>query len=635
MINRLLLNRRHSRARGWADLLAKGLALSFDTRQIQTAVLGDPESDDPVVCPTDSVELDEFRQEYLGATFWCGVLLGGCGGQLMTRRGNARVSHFAHFPDPDGILPSCGRRSPGVASADHLYVKAATQAWLRGQGHNPRYRYAERDNSPIGSLVEIALGGHKIDLYMDRTTPPSLGADAGDIILGPGVTLDHLTLARRGYVNRVRFDSDGNKRVMILGTELPHVGTEWNIDLADCTIDEHGRLITPVVARLQAERRLPPATDTAPATPTADAVQPAARQQPRSAVAEVPAQIGALARRINTAVREKETAVVRQLHTEAERELARCEAQAYEHLQTAIKHAEDWISRQNRIRQLLFTRIDEAVQHSRDLEVLTLVPQVNELLKHDKATTPEESSILVSADALLRDARRRPGRPAPPRLATSLVPRRKKPTRAQRQSQRQALARARSVIGQLRVKGIASVQEKQLIGSLVPLARTAGDLLSVAERYDVDKWAQKLADPTQWPSSEGAAAALPEPEPPVQHGGTSARLVPVAAAVRGALKKAARERTATSWERLESQLGSALPRLTTHERVQVLTMVDRAKTADAPLLSSLLAAGDPDFAPHYRSVITALGLEAPDDDDTLRDVIEADVEQVYTNEQLR
>ncbi|MEV0449868.1 hypothetical protein [Streptomyces sp. NPDC050600] len=605
--------------------------MSFDNRQIQTAVLGDPESDDPVVCPTDSVELDEFRQEYLGATFWCGVLLGGCGGQLMTRRGNARVSHFAHFPDPDGLLPSCGRRSRGVASADHLYVRAATQAWLRSQGHNPRYRYVDRDDMPIGSIVEIELGGHKLHLHMDRTAPPRLdAATAGDIILGPGVNIDHPTLVRRGYVNRVKFVSDGNKRVMILGTELPHVGTDWDIDLADCTVDKHGRLITPVVARLQADRSLLPATDTTPATPVVGA-EPAARQQPRTAVTEVPAQIGALVRRINTAVREKETAVVRQLHAEAERELARCEGQAYEHLQTAITHAEDWINRQIRIRQLLFTRINEAVQSRRDLEVLTLIPQVNELLKHDKATTPEESGILVSADALLQDTRRRSGQPP---LATPLVRQRKKPTRAQRQAQHTALARARSLIGQLKVKGLPPAQEKRLIGNLAPLAKTAGDLLSVAERHDVDKWARKLADPTQWPSSEETAATPSEPEPPAQHGGTSSRVASAAAAVRGALKKAARERTTTSWSRLESQLGSALPRLNSHERVQVLTMVDRAKAGDEPLLSSLVAAGDPDFASHYRSVIAALGLEAPEDDDTLRDVIEADVEQVFMNERL-
>ncbi|MFF9322971.1 hypothetical protein ACF1BP_37080 [Streptomyces sp. NPDC014735] len=176
--------------------------MGVDNRQIQTAVLEDPESDDPVVCPTDAEELDEFREEFSGTTFWCGVLLGGCGGQLLTRRGNVRVSHFAHFPDPDGLLPECGRRSRDVASADHLYVRTATQAWLRGQGRTPRYRYIDRDDAPVGSLVEIELDGHTLLLHMDPATPPDWDVtEAGDIILGPGVAIDHRTLARRGYAD--------------------------------------------------------------------------------------------------------------------------------------------------------------------------------------------------------------------------------------------------------------------------------------------------------------------------------------------------------------------------------------------------------------------------------------------------
>ncbi|MFF9594467.1 hypothetical protein ACF1FX_35880 [Streptomyces sp. NPDC014646] len=155
-----------------------------------------------MVCPTDAEELDEFREEFSGTTFWCGVLLGGCGGQLLTRRGNVRVSHFAHFPDPDGLLPECGRRSRDVASADHLYVRTATQAWLRGQGRTPRYRYIDRDDAPVGSLVEIELDGHTLLLHMDPATPPDWDVtEAGDIILGPGVAIDHRTLARRGYAD--------------------------------------------------------------------------------------------------------------------------------------------------------------------------------------------------------------------------------------------------------------------------------------------------------------------------------------------------------------------------------------------------------------------------------------------------
>ncbi|MFD5329288.1 hypothetical protein [Streptomyces sp. NPDC127092] len=124
---------------------------------------------------------------------------------------------------------------------------------------------------------------------------------------------------------------------------------------------------------------------------------------------------------------------------------------ARDHLQSAISLADEWITRQDRVRRVLFTRINEAVQRGRDLEVRTLVPQVNELLKHDKAMTAEEAAVFDSAQALLREARRRPDRPQRPasqaRPGTKL-------TRAEREARRTALAQARSLICRLRVKGI-------------------------------------------------------------------------------------------------------------------------------------------------------------------------------------
>ncbi|MFF3733328.1 hypothetical protein ACFYXM_24180 [Streptomyces sp. NPDC002476] len=370
--------------------------MGVDNRQIQTAVLEDPESDDPVVCPTDADELDEFREDFSETTFWCGVLLGGCGGQLLTRRGNVRVSHFAHFPDPDGLLPECGRRSRDVASADHLYVRTATQAWLRGQGHTPRYRYIDQDDAPVGSLVEIELDGHTLLLHMDPITPPDWDAtEAGDIILGPGVPIDHRTLARRGYVHRVKFVSEGNQRVMMLGTELPHVGTDWDFELADCTVDEHGRLITPVVTCLEATR-------------AAKAQTPV--PQPRTEKTEGPVQIGALTRLIYHAVHKQETDAARQLRDTARLQLPRCEGQALEHLQRAIDHANDWIHQQDRARRRLFNRLDEAIRYGHDRNVSTLIPQVRKHLLGDAAATPQEAATLQAADAFLEEALRRAAR---------------------------------------------------------------------------------------------------------------------------------------------------------------------------------------------------------------------------------
>ncbi|WFB83775.1 MULTISPECIES: hypothetical protein [Streptomyces] len=35
--------------------------------------------------PIEAIELDVFRHRYEGEAFWCGTLLGGCGGQLTTK----------------------------------------------------------------------------------------------------------------------------------------------------------------------------------------------------------------------------------------------------------------------------------------------------------------------------------------------------------------------------------------------------------------------------------------------------------------------------------------------------------------------------------------------------------------------
>ncbi|MER8088624.1 hypothetical protein ACFVZR_25640 [Streptomyces sp. NPDC058316] len=35
--------------------------------------------------PLEAIELDAFRHRHEGDTFWCGLLLGGCGGRLTTK----------------------------------------------------------------------------------------------------------------------------------------------------------------------------------------------------------------------------------------------------------------------------------------------------------------------------------------------------------------------------------------------------------------------------------------------------------------------------------------------------------------------------------------------------------------------
>ncbi|MGC4985800.1 hypothetical protein ACLQ18_35115 [Streptomyces sp. DT193] len=85
----------------------------------------------------EAIELDAFRRRHEHDTFWCGLLLGGCGLQLMTKLYTDRVCHFAHHPGPDGHPHLCGRRARGVNGADHLYVKSAAAAGCTAGASRP------------------------------------------------------------------------------------------------------------------------------------------------------------------------------------------------------------------------------------------------------------------------------------------------------------------------------------------------------------------------------------------------------------------------------------------------------------------------------------------------------------------
>ncbi|NJP72315.1 hypothetical protein [Streptomyces sp. C1-2] len=152
---------------------------------------------------------------------------------------------------------------------------------------------------------------------------------------------------------------------------------------------------------------------------------------------------------------------------------------------------------------------------------------------------------------------------------------------------------------------------------LTAALETAGDKLPPSERRKAQAWLAHPAQPAAIATSFGHTALAPD------------RLRAAATAVRGALKKAAREQETTTWSTLQRKLGSALPRTTVAERVFILTLVDEQTPKDQPLLSSLVAAGDRSLTGAYREVAAALGLEVPVDDEGLRDVLEADVEEVH------
>ncbi|MEU6391733.1 hypothetical protein [Streptomyces sp. NPDC046939] len=98
----------------------------YDHRLVQTAVIGHEDSDHPVILPMDAHELDRWRSAHPAYSYWCGLQLGGCGGELSDRRYTTKVCHFAHHPS----APVCHRAATGESSADHLFIKRGVQRLL-------------------------------------------------------------------------------------------------------------------------------------------------------------------------------------------------------------------------------------------------------------------------------------------------------------------------------------------------------------------------------------------------------------------------------------------------------------------------------------------------------------------------
>ncbi|MEU7377096.1 hypothetical protein [Streptomyces albidoflavus] len=104
-----------------------------------------------------------------------------------------------------------------------------------------------------------------------------------------------------------------------------------------------------------------------------------------------------------------------------------------------------------------------------------------------------------------------------------------------------------------------------------------------------------------------------------------------APAVRGALKKAAREGRATTWPEIADKTGQhRLSRFDHEDKLELLILVEDATPADRPLWSTLLATADDDAALHlYRDVARRLGRPLPDDTNGLLAHLAAEHERLH------
>jgi hypothetical protein len=177
--------------------------------------------------PMEAIELDAFRRVHEADTFWCGTLLGGCGGQLTTKLYTDRVCHFVHHPGPDGHPHLCGRRARGVSSADHLYVKSAAPDWLRSRGTQADIEFVQPEGAPIGSAVDIRFRNGGLRVHLDQAVAPTWDLEGREPVLRVSVLVDRDTLVDRWYVHRIRLDSEGTTRKVRIGTEAFARETEW------------------------------------------------------------------------------------------------------------------------------------------------------------------------------------------------------------------------------------------------------------------------------------------------------------------------------------------------------------------------------------------------------------------------
>ncbi|MEU5344464.1 hypothetical protein AB0H18_27125 [Streptomyces sp. NPDC020766] len=460
--------------------------MAFDTRLIQTAVLGGPDSDEPVICPEDPAELDIFKREMDGATLWCSSLLGGCGRQLSTRRCVTRVSHFFHLHDPNGVQSDCSRRTRGggVASADHLFIKSAMQGVFRSQGLEPRYHFFDHDDVPVGSVVDIDLNGHRLRVHMNKDVPIDWSTvGAGELILGPGVQISDDLLELLRYVNRVKFKTEGRRRVMVIGTQVAGESTTWDVDPSDCRIAADGWLVTPVVERVWNAEGHDPAR-----------VQEACRRAASATPSGTSQQIGELIRLIKTNMGAGLTGSVQGLCAQAEREIGRCGGTALSRLTAVLAEARAWLNGQDRDRQRLFDRLARAHWSGDVTQTRALVARAERLLKGGMPASASEQEVLAAAKRLIATLVPRPT-PQPPTAAPTInfQPRRSADrSRRKQRAEREDLAKAKDIIVRLRSKTLSDKERHELLTSLVSLEESVGHRFSVRERHDVERWRRRF-----------------------------------------------------------------------------------------------------------------------------------------------
>ncbi|WP_405196337.1 hypothetical protein [Streptomyces anulatus] len=443
-----------------------------DKRRIQTAVLGEAGSEEPLMLPMEAIELDAFRHAHERDTFWCGTLLGGCGGQLTTKLYTDRACHFAHHPDPDGLPHVCGRAARGVNSADHLYVKSAAAAWLADRGEQATFTYTRPEGAPIGCVVDVRWQHGALRVHLDHTVAP-VWDNAVEPVLGTTVPVDRDTLVRRWYVHRIRLDSEGTARHVRIGTEAFARPTEW-FALDECDMTERG-LSTPALARIIRSRSTPP-----PA-------RPAARTDRKSPDAQTRTQV--LFRRIEEARAVGSVVMVARM-SHALATLDGVSQETRTQINTVLQDAKLWLQEQTAARQEMFTQLSKAVAEGNVQKARGLLTRVNAIAAHDRTDT-ETQTAGAAADFLAGMLGQQE------ETAQKLHAAAEAKEEARRKAARQktdALQQVRTTLRTLRrhSRTMLGTEQRRRVAMLTDLAAEAGDQLSRSEVNQIEAWKARM-----------------------------------------------------------------------------------------------------------------------------------------------
>ncbi|MGW8688021.1 hypothetical protein ACWGNN_44840 [Streptomyces sp. NPDC055817] len=572
---------------------------------MQTAVIGDEHSDVPVVLPTEAIELDTFRQVHRGATFWCGLLLGGCGARLSSKLYTDRQCHFQHNPQKSEHTSLCRRSGIGESSADHLYVKAALQSSLADRGRTARFTYPD----PIGSLVDVHLDdGRLLRVHLDGQVHPTW--DGPPPILAAGVPLDPGTLSRCQYVYRVRLEPVGASRRVWIGTETLARPTEW-MPLVECEWGTDGP-VTEAAARILQET-------TAPTVPRSQSL---------------PEAVTTLITGLEAAQRSGTVEHVRRLCEGSGRLLETLEPYARAQAQQALDEARTWLEGHAGYQQGVFADLERAVDEKRAWDVREHYNLATALTR--RGASDAEQHMLAKARAFLQEKNHMPAPDAQTRrdhglrpLAPTPAPRDRAPRRRpitaeerERVQQQAAAVNARRLLSDLQRPNLLAKRREMKLRQLREAVDRAKGALQRADRQQVRAVMKELGTEQSAPPPRSAPRLSPTL--------SAESLASAAAAVRGALKRTARAQQTVTWAELQAQLGSALSYMSEADRRSLIARVDEASERDEPLLSSVLAAGDPQLAEAYRLSANSCGGQLPPDDrELLWDVIDADVRKTH------